>query len=405
MRFSKSSVFAFFLFYWSSQLAMAAPTGKPLTIGFDGLEDLAVPQAEFGVTFTGASVLACGGTLNCVPFPPFSGRNVIYDDPKLSGGVITATFDTKETGFISTVSARVTGNTAITMTAYNAGGKVLASASTGGPNFIGSGGTPNKELTVTSPSSSDSIVKVIFHDSGNTYTIDDFTFYRQKVKIVIDAGHGYIKKSEGSIQYQREPSQKRGIIEDKLTLEMALTTEIFLSNPALSGLEAGLQVVQTRRGEAAPFAPINCKPKGAAVCPEDVRARKKFAEHQEADIFVSIHTNAGAPTGNGTESFWTPIGKSFEKGIRSKELADNLFGGVVDKMGTKPRSVKTDVVSPVLTASMAASLVEVAFHSNTELASGQTITDEERLANPSFRQAAALGIAEAISKLAKKISE
>src|SRR4051794_26203795 len=51
------------------------------TLGFDGLADLSLNVDDFGVHFTGAQVLACGGSLNCGPFPPFSGSNVIYDAP------------------------------------------------------------------------------------------------------------------------------------------------------------------------------------------------------------------------------------------------------------------------------------------------------------------------------------
>ncbi len=59
------------------------------------------------------------------------------------------------------------------MTALDASGNVLSTAQTGGPNYVGVG-TPNLLLTVQS--SGGPIAVVTFHDTGNTYTVDDFTF-------------------------------------------------------------------------------------------------------------------------------------------------------------------------------------------------------------------------------------
>lgn len=108
----------------------AAP--QDIVLGFDGLADLSTNLNAFGVSFTGATVLACGGTLNCGQFPPLSGRNVIYDTQGGSG-VITATFDSTITGPVQKVSARITGNRNITMTAFDKDNVVFGSSATGGP--------------------------------------------------------------------------------------------------------------------------------------------------------------------------------------------------------------------------------------------------------------------------------
>jgi hypothetical protein len=120
-----------------------------VTLGFDGLADLAANIDDFGAHFTGATVLACGGSLNCAQFPPFSGRNVIYDTIGL-GGLITVTFDPSITGHVGDVSARVTGNRVITMTAYDRLGAMLGTTQTPGPNYVGSGLPPNILLSLHS---------------------------------------------------------------------------------------------------------------------------------------------------------------------------------------------------------------------------------------------------------------
>lgn len=150
------------------------PSCAQTDINFDNLSDLTVVTNQYsnlGVTFTGAVILTCGQSLNCPQFPPFSFPNVIYDG---INGIITATFDLNIAGNITQVTARVTGNRNITMTAFDASGNVLATAETGGPNYVGVG-SPNMLLTVQT--SGPPIAMVTFHDSGNTYTVDDFTFF------------------------------------------------------------------------------------------------------------------------------------------------------------------------------------------------------------------------------------
>lgn len=216
--FKKPFVNLFGLLFISSSLYAQNP--NDVILGFDGLADLNTNVDDFGVSFTGATVLACGESLNCGQFPPFSGRNVVYDDPS-SGGLITATFDPLFTGNVRNVSARVTGNRNVTMTAFNKDGNILGMDNTGGANYVGSGTgiSANKLLTITVPSTGDVIAQVNFHDSGNTYTIDDFTFTAGKT-VMLDAGHGQILTG-GVLQYQRTATPTYGLYEDNLTLDMA----------------------------------------------------------------------------------------------------------------------------------------------------------------------------------------
>ena len=362
----------------ASSPAVAAANGdNKVTLGFDGLPDLSLTVDDFGVHFTGAQVLTCGGSLNCGPFPPFSGANVIFDMPGF-GGLITATFDTQVTGSVSKVSARVTGNRNVTMTAFGAQGQVLGADQTGGANFVGAGTgiPPNKLLQITS--ANEPIAQVNFHDSGNTYTVDDFSFVGELKSVVIDPGHGQILRN-GVLTYQRPPSPTYGLIEDVLTLDMA--------NSVRNELQAAkVTVLLTRETDVAPFAPPNC----AIPCLADVNKRARWAEKQEPDLMVSIHTNAGDPTAHGSESFYSTQSPSPDSSL----LAQSVLSRVV-ALGLRNRGMKQQNFN-VINTLMPSALIEVAFHTNSQLATGQTVTDETRLHDSAFRFFAARAITDGI---------
>lgn len=151
-------------------LASAAPT---IVIDFESLANLEIVDdqflalgADFGAT---TSILQAGTSLNPL-YPPYSGVNVIFDDPALGTGIIRI----DAVGPLwAMAGGYVTGNTDVTMTAYSIGGTVLGSASTGGANFVGAGTglLPNILLSVAVPG----IAYVEFSDSGNMYVVDDFT--------------------------------------------------------------------------------------------------------------------------------------------------------------------------------------------------------------------------------------
>lgn len=176
-----------FAFHWhsvaSTQEQLAFANFNVITIDFEDLSDLTSVNnhyANIGVTFTGATILSQGESLNYLHFPPHSGVNVVYDDPT-NGGIIIVDFDRNVTGNVTKVGGYITGNTNITMIAYDANGNVLASVETGGPNF-----DPGDEIYDPPPiadpnmlleiESSTHIASVEFSDSGNTFTIDNFLF-------------------------------------------------------------------------------------------------------------------------------------------------------------------------------------------------------------------------------------
>lgn len=265
------------------------------------------------------------------------------------------------------------------MTAFGPQGQILAAASTGGANFVGSAtGIPaNKLLEVLS--SGTPIASVTFRDSGNTFTVDNFTFRAAMRSVVIDPGHGQIVK-DGVPTYQRALSPTFGLVEDVLTLDIATTTRTRLQ-------ALGVTAMLTRTGSLAPFAPPNC----AVPCIADVDKRARWAEKQEPDLMISIHTNAsGTATANGAESFYSSIAPS----PGSSELAQFVLSRVV-ALGLRDRNVKQTNYN-IINTSMPATLIELAFHSNSEKATGQTITDEQRLNDPAFRASAASAIVDGI---------
>jgi hypothetical protein len=155
-------------------LITAAGSGRAdiTVIDFESLGDLVVVDDQFvalGADFNGdATVLSKStGSLNWTLFPPFSGDKVIYDTYGGPGFIRVDAVGAEWT----MVGAYVTGNANIIMTAYDSGGNALGSEQTGGANYVGVG-TPNMFLSV----SASDIAYAVFGDSGNTFTIDDFSF-------------------------------------------------------------------------------------------------------------------------------------------------------------------------------------------------------------------------------------
>ena len=164
-----------FLFATTLVFSMVGGVALATVIDFEVLADLEVVDDQFlalGADFNGdASILSAGTSLSPL-YPPFSGSNVIFDDPALgTGGEIRV--DAVGMNW-STVGAYVTGSTDITLTAYAYDGTVLGTDSTGSANYTGAGTglAPNIFLSISGAS----IAWAIFSDTGNSYVLDDFTF-------------------------------------------------------------------------------------------------------------------------------------------------------------------------------------------------------------------------------------
>src|SRR5687767_4543543 len=94
----------------------------PITIDFEALADLSSVGTFYpGVTFSNATVLETGISLNESEYPPQSGTHVVFDD----GDAVRIDFASSIFG----VSGFFTYSTPITLTAFDTSNNVLAVAS------------------------------------------------------------------------------------------------------------------------------------------------------------------------------------------------------------------------------------------------------------------------------------
>ncbi len=389
-----------YLFIFFSFIVVQNVSSKEITLGFDGLADLGTNIDGFGVKFTGATVLACGGSLNCIGFPPFSGRNIIYDQPGF-GGVITAEFNSAKTGKVSKVKARVTGNTSVQMTAFDEEGFIVGIDFTGGANYVGSGSSieANKLLTVDTTETSDFIAHVTFRDSGNTFTIDDFTFDAKPVVVLIDPGHGKLKGEDGLRHYQRPATDIYLLHEDDLTLS--------ISNHAVSYLkENDFEVYISRNDENALYdkACGDDEKEPFSFCNNDLKLRNEWTRSLEIEsasgsnkndvIFVSIHTNGGKgrPVYGRSQALYCLDNALSLSNLVLGELEAifprnfSLYSGLRNKCKAVLKGPKRKDSIAILT--------EVLYHTDSE--------DEELLNNDSERKKAGEAISKAIKNIVQK---
>lgn len=110
------------------------------------------------------------GTLD-PDYPPYSGDKLISDAPFSGTGIIR--IDAVGSPW-SMAGGYVTGSASVTLTAYASDSSVLGTASTGGANRVSdlAGLLPNIFLSVSAPN----IAHVEFSDTGNEYTVDDFSY-------------------------------------------------------------------------------------------------------------------------------------------------------------------------------------------------------------------------------------
>lgn len=141
---------------------LSAPVGATV-LTFDDLPDGTVLTTQYqslGVTAAGATVLDDLYS----PWPAHSAPNVVY----APAGLITFTFAPAVTGSLQSVSAYVSGYSAVGLYAYDASGTVL------GQTLLPTNGGANVMLAFTSPGNP--IASVQIHDGGGTFVVDDLTF-------------------------------------------------------------------------------------------------------------------------------------------------------------------------------------------------------------------------------------
>ncbi len=154
--------------------SLVGPAHADTVIDFEGLTPWTTVTNQYGgsggVLFTGATVLTRGHGLNMPYYPPASGDNVIYDTRGGNGIIRIDSVDL----LMTSLSGLVTSNVAIMLEAFDSNDVLLDSDATPGANYVGNsnGLLPNYLLSVAAPN----ISYVLFHDHGNTFTVDDVTY-------------------------------------------------------------------------------------------------------------------------------------------------------------------------------------------------------------------------------------
>ena len=152
--------------------ATAKVAAAPVVYDFESFQDGdAVANVIPGLTFTRATVLEAGVSLNELEFPPRSGRYAVYDD----GGAITIDFASS----MSSVGAYFTYTSGLTLAAYDSGNNLLGTQTAlFGANMKISGelgSSPNEFISFADAGGRISRVTITGDISGESYVMDDLT--------------------------------------------------------------------------------------------------------------------------------------------------------------------------------------------------------------------------------------
>lgn len=175
--------------------------------------------------------------------------------------------------------------------------------------------------------------------------------------VVIDPGHNYSGVDTGAAA--------NGIREQDITFYIADKVRPYLE-------ERSVNVVMTRNSLY-----DNCSDESTSA---SLAYRSDLANSIGADLFVSIHCNAGG--GTGTETYY------YYGNSEGKQLASYIQNNIVDSVGTQNRGVKEAGFAVLKNTSMTAVLIETAFI--------DTAGDAAVLANEGFQWAYAESIANGI---------
>lgn len=140
---------------------------------FESFDDLTPLSGQIsGLTFTNATVLKAGFSLNELSFPPNSGANVVFDD----GGAITIDFDQPVFG----IAARFTYLTTLTLSIFDdshaeLGRVTSAFASNEGAGAGSVGSSPNDHLALTNLAGRISRLTITGNLAGGSFVLDDLT--------------------------------------------------------------------------------------------------------------------------------------------------------------------------------------------------------------------------------------
>lgn len=205
--------------------------------------------------------------------------------------------------------------------------------------------------------------------------VEDISLPTKLRSVAVDAGHG--RHCPDQI-WDGVQGPTFGDREDTIALSIATNLQANLTNRQR-------RAILTRETE----------------CIVELDDRVRIANEEGVDLFVSVHLNSGVPTANGTEVwYWVNHPRAAE--------AERLAGLLVNAqagLGLSNRGIKRAGVDSPWNRRMPfvlrqrrrpPVLSEVAFLTNSQLAAGQTTTDEERLHDPGFLQQVAGAMGEAI---------
>jgi len=156
-----------------------------------------------------------------------------------------------------------------------------------------------------------------------------------------------------------------GLLEQDITLDIALRLKPLLE-------ENGIQVVMTRTSGRVPG--------GYTTVNGSLQARCDISDNAKADLFVSIHVNAGK--GTGSEVWVLSLGGRAEKAARA------ILARLIESSGWVDRGVKTSKLYVLANTEAPAILTENGFI--------DTISDAVKLSSPGFRQEIAVAHARGI---------
>ena len=116
----------------------------------------------------------------------------------------------------------------------------------------------------------------------------------------------------------------------------------------------------------------------------DLKARTRFANGTDADLFVSLHCNTveDSREANGLECYYE------KQGEKGKTLAENIMAAAEATGKIETRELRTEMMYVVRFTDMPATLVEMGFMTNEE--------ELEKLCRSSYQQVLAEAIAEGI---------
>ncbi|MCS7186951.1 MAG: N-acetylmuramoyl-L-alanine amidase, partial [Armatimonadota bacterium] len=189
-------------------------------------------------------------------------------------------------------------------------------------------------------------------------------FVKDRPVAIVDAGHGAFT-SLGIIDVG---TSHFGLKESEIVLDIALRTQKHLEF-------RGWVAITTRDGDWTPF---------------NLAQRANLASVVQADVLVSLHLNSHTSRrAHGLIVFyWRP---------EDKPLAELLQRRLSEKLGLRDRGTGSAPFAVLVWSPVPAVLVELGFLSNRR--------EARRLANPQFREKAALVLAEALDEwMARKRS-